>query len=322
MNLKMNQTEWNTFHRRYIKRRMFHLGSKKIFSMLRFKWLAKLYTYIELFFLRRLVFPAAEYIVTTRCNLRCRDCFNYIPYISPENQYTVTLNDFKKDISNFLCGVNGINMLGIIGGEPLLNKELPSIVEYACGKKQIKHVVIVTNGTIMVSPELLTVLKKYRHKSSVAISNYSANKELEKILKGKEIQKFLLEHDVHCHLDENLIWVKAKKFQDMKLSDSELRAVFNSCSNFCYSIFHSQLHVCPRSSAFAAMKLYEPKPSDYVDLTTPCTQQNFIDFLKNDLWTACNFCPINTEKEKVQPAIQCPVAPYLLKEEDSQQLGC
>ncbi|MGI5922912.1 MAG: radical SAM protein [Lentisphaeria bacterium] len=316
MNIKMNRTEWNTFRNRYLERRMFHLGSKKIFSVLRLKSLAKLYTYFELFFLRRLVFPSVEYVVTTRCSLRCRDCSNYIPYIPPGNHYTATLDDFKKDVSNFLCGVDGINLFGILGGEPLLNKELPAIMEYACGEKRIKHVLITTNGTQMISPELLAVLKKYRNKCSVAISNYTANKELSSILKSWDIKKLLQQHGISCGIDENLSWVQTNKFQDMKRSEDELKAHFKSCDSFAYSILHGRLYVCPLASSFAALKLYESKASDYIDLTTPCTPQDFIDFLKNDCWSACNFCTTSrTEQVKVQPAIQWPVAPYLQKEE-------
>lgn len=319
MKINMNRTQWNTFRNRYMERRMFHLGSKKIFSVLRVHFMVKLYTYFELFFLRRLVFPCVEYVVTTRCSLRCRDCSNYIPYITPENHYTVTLDTFKSDVRNFLCGVNGINLFGILGGEPLLNRELPSIMEYACGEKRIKHVLIITNGTLMVSPELLQVLKKYRKKCSVVISNYTANKELDCILKSKDIKKLLIQNGVNCRMDENLRWISVKKFQDMKRSDIEKKAYFNSCCCFAYSILRSRLYICPRGSSFAALNLYESKASDYIDLTTPCNPQNFIDFFKNDCWSACNFCTINmTEQEKVLPAIQWPVAPYLLKDENNQ----
>ncbi|HBA68599.1 MAG TPA: hypothetical protein DCZ40_04485, partial [Lachnospiraceae bacterium] len=61
----------------------------------------------------------------------------------------------------------------LIGGEPLLNRELPSIISAVHEKfgSRIGYIQIITNGSIVPSKELISVMGKCKVK--VRISDYT-----------------------------------------------------------------------------------------------------------------------------------------------------
>lgn len=74
--------------------------------------------------------PYLELVLTTKCTMRCESCNNLIQYFSPSNQYTCTLEGIKKSLELLLSKVDSIARVRIIGGEPLLFKDLPKLIDY------------------------------------------------------------------------------------------------------------------------------------------------------------------------------------------------
>ncbi|EOH9414444.1 hypothetical protein ACMEGU_001237 [Campylobacter jejuni] len=80
--------------------------------------------------------PYLELVLTTKCTMRCESCNNLMQYFSPSNQYTCTLEGIKKSLEILLSKVDSIARIRIIGGEPLLFKDLPKLIDYLnCQKK-------------------------------------------------------------------------------------------------------------------------------------------------------------------------------------------
>lgn len=137
---------------------------------------SKFYT-LQILFFKKLIFPIfspfliipyVEMAVTTRCSLKCKDCSSLIQYYSNPK-------DFSYDaiilwINGFVKCVDYIEMFRILGGEPLLHKELVAILNYLDNEPKIRSIQLVTNGTLLPNSDLITVLK--RKKLSVYISNY------------------------------------------------------------------------------------------------------------------------------------------------------
>ncbi|HDZ40507.1 MAG TPA: radical SAM protein [Bacteroidetes bacterium] len=85
--------------------------------------------------------------VTDRCNLRCRYCMpaEGIKLISHEEILSYDeITDFTRVAVNM-----GIDKVRLTGGEPLVRKDLPVLVEMLAGLKGIKDLSMTTNGTLL-----------------------------------------------------------------------------------------------------------------------------------------------------------------------------
>ena len=85
--------------------------------------------------------------VTDRCNLRCHYCM-------PEDEY-VWLP--REDVLSFeetvhladLFGEMGVDRLRLTGGEPLLRRDLPSLIAQLAARPWLKDLALTTNGVLL-----------------------------------------------------------------------------------------------------------------------------------------------------------------------------
>ena len=90
-----------------------------------------------------------------------------------DNSQDMSLEDFKETITNTFNRFRCIDELHIIGGEPLLNDDLPDMLRwlYKNYGAYINHVIVITNATIIPSPSLLSVLRTSRF--TLSLSDYT-----------------------------------------------------------------------------------------------------------------------------------------------------
>ena len=99
--------------------------------------------------------------ITSRCTLKCRHCNMFMPYYKEQIDYTAI--DILADLELLFRHVDYIASYRLLGGEPLLNKELADMIELI-GQKygdRIGNIGIITNGTLLPSEKLIEVSKKY-----------------------------------------------------------------------------------------------------------------------------------------------------------------
>ena len=85
--------------------------------------------------------------VTDRCNLRCEYCM-------PENDYTWLP---REDVLHFeeintlvdVFVALGIDKVRLTGGEPLMRRDLPTLVRMLAAKPEIKDLALTTNGILL-----------------------------------------------------------------------------------------------------------------------------------------------------------------------------
>src|SRR5271157_660736 len=84
--------------------------------------------------------------VTDRCNIRCVYCMPENPKFLPRNQ----LLSFEE-IERFVRIVVplGIDKIRLTGGEPLVRRELPVLVEKIAAVPDIKDIGLTTNGILL-----------------------------------------------------------------------------------------------------------------------------------------------------------------------------
>ena len=84
--------------------------------------------------------------VTDRCNLRCLYCAPVRPQQIPKDNL-LTL----EEIERLVCiGIGlGIRKVRLTGGEPLVRKGVPGLIQRLCGMESLEDVSLTTNGTLI-----------------------------------------------------------------------------------------------------------------------------------------------------------------------------
>ena len=297
----------NINHNIYVEKRGLHGKKPKNLSQSQLKILDFKQRFKTKFGL--LEIPQIEFNITTKCSLRCKHCSNFIPYIKPEEHSLISIEDFKAQVDNLLKAVYKVKNLLLIGGEPLLVKNLCEYLEYAASKKKIERVWIVTNGTLLMNDNLLKIAKKYRKKLTIWVSNYSKNEELKNKLKHDELLSQIETAKIDYDYVQDLTWGYTSPLCAHKKRDNK-KEYFENCGNNCIAVFDGKIYVCPRAGTFVIKGLYTPEKDEVVDLNKEknpkILKQKLIDFYSRDYFTACNYCTVLEDRtmERILPAIQ------------------
>lgn len=89
-----------------------------------------------------------EIDIVSHCNLNCKGCTHFSPIAEP---WYIDVENFKKDIfrTNILLPDNKVGCIYILGGEPLLHKEISSILVAAREAYTKNPIVVITNGFLL-----------------------------------------------------------------------------------------------------------------------------------------------------------------------------
>ena len=251
--------------------------------------------------------PQVEIVITTRCSLRCKECANFIPLI--KNKVDFSYEQLTSDLNSLLKKVTSIQSVLLLGGEPLLHKNLAKIFQYCCEQRKIKQVYIVSNGTIVPSSELVDVMRKFRNKSYFWLSNYSSNASLSNRLHNEKIINLLKENKIKAIYHDDLKWIPTSKFVPHNRSSQELINYYKGCRTTCVSMIEGKIFPCPRASAFYFSnphKLPSKESNEYVDVREDFSVDDVINFYSKQTYKICDYCSLleDFKSGRVIPAIQ------------------
>ena len=85
--------------------------------------------------------------VTDRCNLRCEYCMPEADYIWLPREDVLHFEEISTLVDVFIS--LGIDKVRLTGGEPLLRRDLPTLVRLLATKPDLKDLAITTNGTLL-----------------------------------------------------------------------------------------------------------------------------------------------------------------------------
>jgi cyclic pyranopterin phosphate synthase len=85
--------------------------------------------------------------VTDRCNLRCAYCMPEKDYVWLPREDLLRFEEMSALVDVFI-GL-GVNKLRLTGGEPLLRKHLPSLIEMLAAKPGLTDLALTTNGVLL-----------------------------------------------------------------------------------------------------------------------------------------------------------------------------
>ena len=111
-----------------------------------------------------------DLVLTEKCSLKCKDCSNLMQYY--EKPIDNDLDVILKSFDNFIQSVDYCYEVRMIGGEPLIYKNIDKVLEKVLSYRNVGNIVIYTNGTIVPKGDKIKVFKN--DKVYFRISDYGA----------------------------------------------------------------------------------------------------------------------------------------------------
>jgi cyclic pyranopterin phosphate synthase len=129
--------------------------------------------------------------VTDRCNLRCSYCMPEADYTWLPRQDILSFEEIEQVVDGFI-GL-GVDKVRLTGGEPLLRKDLPSLVARLASRTAIRDLALTTNG-ILLRSAARDLLDAGLHRLTVSLDTLRPERftaltrstELDRVLQGIE----------------------------------------------------------------------------------------------------------------------------------------
>ena len=85
--------------------------------------------------------------VTDRCNLRCSYCMPEQDYVWLPREDILHFEEVERLVDVFL--ELGVDKVRLTGGEPLLRRDLPTLVSRLAARPRIRDLALTTNGVLL-----------------------------------------------------------------------------------------------------------------------------------------------------------------------------
>jgi len=163
------------------------------FAVILFLKCRKYYTYVDDFFKRLLgkkpVLYLLEYHVTEHCNMNCKSCFHF-SNLAKKAEFG-NFEQYVRDLRRLSELFSNIKSIHLMGGEPLLNPELPQFIHLTKKFFPNATIYILTNGMLIpkMKPELLQTIVEHQVRFRVSIYKPMIDKR-------DEMTAFLKQHGI------------------------------------------------------------------------------------------------------------------------------
>ncbi|KPU44673.1 cyclic pyranopterin monophosphate synthase [Oxobacter pfennigii] len=249
------------------------------------------------------------------CNLKCRDCC--VRAVEYEKPYNPTPEFLISEIDKLFSIIDGINYFAIEGGEPLLYKGLPAVLNHIL--KYLDRINIevplITNGGFIPDEKLLFVLSRFENKIHIIVDDYGPGKsskvnEISALLKIKNIRCTIKDYSQNLYFGG---WVDLYGDYDKKRTKKESKDLFQKCAwaqklMGVVEVIGGCLFFCP------SVRIFNEHGFDtsdgWIDMyDTSASNKDKKEIIKGwyekDCFNACMYCNgIHDESERFVPAIQ------------------
>lgn len=244
------------------------------------------------------------YFVTNRCTLNCLHCVEKLPYY--EQRTTEKSQRILETVRKVVKASGFIYRFSITGGETLLNRELPDLIDGLLATPGIGYIYLYTSGTVVPKPALAARLAHPR--IAVNVSDYGAyvagklHENLDQCLAAFD------KYGVAYRLLSNKFWFDLGQFEALDLDAQALRKSFSSCAfTNCMTISDGVLYRCPHQLAgiqLGRLSLPDGETVDIDRLEGRDLAESLDRFVDLDYIDACRHCQLSTGAKEVPAAIQ------------------
>lgn len=201
--------------------------------------------------------------ITTRCTLNCANCNMFIPYYNKSFDYD--FETLKKNIDLFFERIDYVAYFGLIGGEPVLHKELKDIIIYLQEnyKDKFGKISYASNGTVIPSDALLEIMKQYD--IHVVVSDYSKAIDYHGTL--QKLEEKYKEYGINYDIKPSLIWCDfGFPNRPYIRSGEELKEHLDSCRPEWNGLNDGKFYYCNISWSAEKSGKFQLSKEDYIVL--------------------------------------------------------
>ncbi len=244
-----------------------------------------------------LFIPTLHVSVTTKCTLKCESCNMFMPKY--QEHVSISLDELKEDLNKLFTYVDYIQDLEILGGEPLLYKELSQYIQYIYDNysSQIGAVSIITNGTLIPDEELMRQAKRYNIR--FVISDYTPAQVAGYPEKLEKLLSLFEKSNIHHRLSTFATWKEFDASGELStLTTNELRDHYIRCSPPFKGLANGRFYPCHITWSADLSGKMQDTASDYIDLSVSSTSSDLkynilranMGWWKNGHLALCQFC--------------------------------
>lgn len=120
--------------------------------------------------------PVLKFLLTEHCNLNCAGCSHFAPLV--KEKIFLSFEQYKKELDRIKELFDGVRLISLLGGEPLLNKDLKRMLLYAREQFPYADLEIISNGILMhtMDEEFYEIIKNTN--TTVYLSKYATTAEI------------------------------------------------------------------------------------------------------------------------------------------------
>lgn len=198
--------------------------------------------------------------ITTICNLNCRNCVDYIPYLKKHCHYPGT--EILNHIDRFFNVVDLVYCVSLGSTEVLFHPMIKEILRYLLALEKIERIDLVTNGiSYTKDKELLEILKD--SKIMLHMSNYDMPE------KTNVSRKFYEELGIDVRFLYDQTWrEQSLNFYDRCLNKAQLEYIYLNCNQarICnHFITDGKFYSCGKARRIAELSEFSSE-HDYIDM--------------------------------------------------------
>jgi len=234
-----------------------------------------------------IVLDSIDFVVTEKCSLKCKDCSNLMQYFKKPKDSD--LEELMCSFDKLYYSVDYILELRILGGEPLLYKNLSYYIKQLSNYKNVGSIMIFTNATIPFSSELIDSMKDPR--IVVILSDYGHQRQIiPEII--DELNNKGIKYDVQKHD----FWQNCSEIKKNNRSDEEnVRLMQSCCISHTSVIKNGKLWRCPFAGSLAALNVLSNELNEYIELyNSPLSnlelRRQIEKFLELPSIKVCDYC--------------------------------
>lgn len=252
--------------------------------------------------------PALEWNVSRACNLSCKGCLTLSDFPHTEVFSKETIKQWYLPWCNKIAPKN----LAILGGEPLLNKEIIDIIlmtKEMWNSEYTEYFELITNGFLLYKyPDLPKVLFDCNCVLVISVHGDSPAyqkkvKEMEDIVKNWEATYKI---QVKWHVDDKekgLEWNRVFRGDGLDIrphEDNNIESSWKNCptGQTCFQLYKKNIYKCPlpaylpeHKEKFGLHKSFDKYLDSYKPLRPGSTDTEIIEFFSRKAECICNICP-------------------------------
>lgn len=232
-----------------------------------------------------------EVNINKNCNLKCKGCDHFAPIAEAD---TLELDVFERDMKRLADVMAGhIHRIILLGGEPLLNKNLLDYVKIARGCIPRTELFIATNGTLIgkMSEEFWHVLKKSN--AGLLVTKYPVKLDYESLRSLAEKKGILWEYLGSSESGRTLWHFPLDLSGSQDAMDSFIHC---ANANACHTLERGRLYTCSIAPNIQAFNNFYGKNvpltvDDGIDIHMAHNAKEILEFLAKPI-NFCRYCNV------------------------------